>query len=177
MPLNEKKRAYLVGLLGEERVKQLETDLGEANKTLDALGIESKEDKPPEIKVEMKVVEPAADPKPEDKEGKPWFVADMTPEEFTKRLVEVMTQTVNPAVAAATKEQGDKITAQLTQVVAYQSELDRRLKELEGLTPRGFRASKDGPEPDKTKMKDAAPGPDGKANEFLSFVMGAPLQQ
>lgn len=174
MPFSDKKRAYLVGLLGEERVKQLESDLGAANKTLDALGIEAKEqEKAPE---QAPAEEKPPEAKPDEKE-KAWFVADMTPEEFTKRLTDIMQQTVNPVVAAATKEQGDKITAQLTAVVAYQSELDKRLKELEGLTPRGYRASKDGPEPDKSKSGKPGPAPDENANKFLAFVMGGQPQQ
>lgn len=178
MPFSEQKRSYLVGLLGEERVKQLETDLSAANKTLDAVGIEAKEDKPPEATPPG--VKPEGEP---DEPKKAWFLADMEPEEFkallqgqVKPMLEEMQKANVIATVTATKQVGDQLSTQLAEVVKAQSALDARLKELEGLTPKGYRASKDGPEPDKAKADKTAPGPDGKANDFIAFVLGGQPQ-
>lgn len=178
MPFADQKRAYLVGLLGEERVKQLEQDLGAANKTLDALGVEAKAETPAPAP-EAKPAE-AAPVEKEKKDEAAWFLADMKPEEFeallqkqVKPMLEAQQQVQVAAIVTATKAVGDKLSADLAQIVQAQNALDKRLADLEGMKPRGYRATTDpGTQVTPEQAKAAQPGPDGKHNEFLTFVLG-----
>ena len=139
-----------------------------------------------EIAAESAGVKSKEEPALSDAQGEPpaedkpsWFVADMKPEEFQALIARGVADALAPmlkelgaATAATLKENGGSLEKQFAQVVAVQGEIDARLKEIEGVQTRAFRASQDqGTVTSNPTLKERAPGNDNKAqNDFLSWV-------
>lgn len=176
--------------VAEEKVKTL-LDAAEATDKAAEGVLEHKETTPPA---------PSEAPKADDKpitEQPGMFVADMKPEEFDAHLKEATAKAVAELLApvlaevkaqiaaigetqqAATKEANANVVAQFKQITETQAALDKRLAELEGLTPRAFRASheKETVVPAGTADK-LAPKPDEKApKQDLSAWLSEPVAQ
>ena len=142
----------------EEKVKQLKTLLGgdkaaeaKVDELLTAATAVDKEAEAAQIK--HKEDAPTAEPEAVVKDKEPWFLADMKPEEFTTLVAKAVATALEPTLAEikaakeaqtiATKESGNAIVQEIAKMVIAQSQMDGRLKNLEGETPRAFRASQD----------------------------------
>ena len=77
----------------------------------------------------------------------------MKPEEFTTLVAKAVATALEPTLAEikaakeaqtiATKESGNAIVTEIAKMIIAQSAMDARLKNLEGETPRAYRASQD----------------------------------
>lgn len=117
------------------------------------------------------------------------FVADMKPEEFDAHIATAINAAVKPlmdqlnalkeANAVAVKESSASVLAaalvEIKKLQDTQAETAKQVKELNGLTPRGYRPSQD---PATITTKDAkGPGADEKKSYFEQFVSGFVLGQ
>jgi hypothetical protein len=156
----------------EAKVAELLATAGDTEKAAEVAGIKNKE------------AVPAADPAPKTDPETPapdkgWFVADMKPEEFTALLVTAMKSALDPMVGeikaikeaqgTAMKESGQAIVAKIAEVAKTQGDIATRVAALEGETPRAYRASKEGPEPDAA-LKEKKPANDEKVPYFSTFI-------
>jgi hypothetical protein len=146
--LMDKVNELIKRLGGDEtakaKVEELLSAAEKIDKAAQVAGLTSKEAQP----------EPPAE-KPEDK--KPWFVGDMTPDEFDARLGQAVEKFLTPAVKeigaqvakmnetqqVTAKESSDKITATIKSMQDMQTDIAARLAALEGLKPRGYTPTAD----------------------------------
>jgi hypothetical protein len=105
----------------------------------------------------------------------------MKPEEFAELIVKAMEKALQPLIvqfneiksaqAKEAQESGEKIVGEVAKVITAQAAIEKRLGELEGETPRAFRASRDASTViDAEKAKTMTPRPDEKASVLASFI-------
>lgn len=179
MEMLETKKNELVTLLGGDQAAKDKVDAllaanAEQQKAAEEAGIAHKEEKAKE-----------ATPKADEKA---WFLADMKPEEFGAMLATGFQKAIEPimqkldamkeAQGAATKETTKAVADEIAKVMQAQSKLSDRLAMLEGLTPKGFRAST-ASETVTTEDKAKAAQPQADApyiSQFVNKILGAPEQ-
>lgn len=164
---------------GDSKVTEEVTALAEAmEKEAQTLGIATKDaDAPPPAPPEP--IAPAAKEEPPAPAPEPTPApAIPTVDEIAALVVEKLKPVLDGLTAqaatasTATKEAQATLAAGLAQVSTAQGQLDARLKALETVQPRGYRATQDPATEATATVKDKKPGPDGKRNEFIEFVMG-----
>jgi hypothetical protein len=140
-----------------------------------------------ETATEVKTETPAAVAPPATEET-PWFMSDMKPEEFDKHLDAAVTRNVTPIIEAlgariaeigaaqgvAMKEANAALLAEIVKAKETIAAQDARLKEIEGMKPRGYRASQDpATAADPVKVKELKP----QADKSLASWLTSPITQ
>jgi hypothetical protein len=112
-------------------------------------------------------------------DASPMLAMDLKPDELAALVVAAVQKGLEPLLAqfeqvkqsnsAAAKEVGTGIVAEIAKVAQMQTALDARLKDLEGETPRAFRASQSAATVVKegSAVKGAQPGADAQAKTYF----------
>lgn len=184
--LKEKVEELVKRLGGDTQAKEKVDALLQAadatDKAAQKAGLTAKEEKPKE---EPKPETAQPDAKPEEaKGGDPEsptteYVVDLKLKEFRQEQAALLAETLAPMLAeikqmseaqsATAKEAGANLAKQFEAITTKQSELDKRLAGLEGLTPRAYRATQDPKtEVSKETAKEKAPHGDEQADKGLA---------
>lgn len=124
------------------------------------------------------------------KEKEPWFVGDMTPDEFDQRLQQAVIKFLTPAMkeigeqvtkmndaqAVTAKESSDKLAATIKSQQDILTDVSARLAALEGLKPRAYRATEDpGNITSKETVEAKKPKGDKQADDSLLSWLSSPM--